>query len=328
MTYGAIGRFLLPMGEPLVRRWFDRTLYAPPGIRARVRRLAGGPRLRRAEKSAEIDALRALLTEVADAVPRGPAIFVRDYDTSDRGRVVAFFFREGESAPCVMAKAQFGASALPAEAETLEHLRATLPAELLSTLPRVLRSHVSARGEILLTTVLPGRSSYVELMRSLAPSRLFARHFAIAGRWLAAFHRATRTSTVSIIDGIEIPHSAAHGDFWPHNVLHDENDAAGVVDWEHCLRDASPFLDVFHYALAYGISSFRRLPAEEAFRRTFHAHNPLARAVQQYLRDYAARAELPPRVLAPAFETFIATRGRMTATTPPRPGAFWRTVME
>lgn len=327
--WGALDRFLVPLGAPLARRWFVHALYVPQGWSGRVRRVLGRPRLRRVAKPEGIEHVLALLREVPDAVPRGPAIYVRDYESSDRGRVVAFFFREGDATPGIAVKAQFArrdALSLRLETQTLEQMRAFLPPALQPTLPRVLRFHESPRGELLLTSMLSGRSAYVDIQSSLAPSRFVDAHFDAAARWLAAFHDATRTTATSVVHGVAVPHSAVHGDFWPRNVLHDPGGAIGVVDWEHFIPAASPFIDLFHYPMAYGRAYFRRDSEAEAFRKTFHANNRVSRAVQRYLREYATRAGLPPKVLLPAFRMFVETQGRMSANVPPRPGTFWSGV--
>lgn len=325
MKYGALGRFVVPLDAPLARKWFNYALCVPEGVSGRVRHAVGRPRLRRIAQLDGVSHLLALLDEVPDAVPRDAAIYVRDYDESDRGRVVAFFFRKGEPAPAAVAKAQFArrdALSLRIETQTLEQMRAFLPPALQPSLPRVLRFHESPRGELLVTSMLPGRSAYVEMRSSLAPSRHIDAHFDAAAQWLAAFHDATRTTVTSVVGGVTVPHSAAHGDFWPRNVLH-HGDAIGVVDWEHFLPAASPFVDLFHYPLAYGIAYFRRASREEAFRKTFRENNRVSRAVQRYLRDYASRAGLPEKVLEPAFRTFVETKGRMGANVPVRPGDFF-----
>jgi hypothetical protein len=316
---------VVPLDAPPARKWFNQTLYVPTGVGGRVRHALGRPRLKRIAKLEGVQPLLALLDEVPDAVPRDAAIYVRDYESSDRGRVVAFFFRNGEPAPAAVAKAQFArrdALSLRIETQTLEQMRAFLPPALQPTLPRVLRFHESPRGELLVTSMLPGRSAYVEMRSSLAPSRLIDGHFDAAARWLAAFHDATRTTATSTIGGVTVPHSAVHGDFWPRNVLHD-GASIGVVDWEHFVPAGSPFIDLFHYPLAYGIAYFRRATDPEAFQKTFRENNRVSRAVQRYLRDYASRVGLPEKVLEPAFKMFVETKGRMGANVPPRPGGFF-----
>jgi len=309
--YGELDRFLVPLDAPLARRWFTSSLYVPQGRRGLLRLALGRSRLRRASGTEGVEHLLALLDEVRGAVPLAAAIYVRDYVTSTRGRVLGFFFADGAAEPSVVAKAQFARDTLRIEAQTLEQMRAFLPPALQPTLPRVFRFHESPRGELLVLSMLPGRSAYVEMRSSLAPWRSVDAHFDAASRWLAAFHDATRTTATTIVNGVAVPHSAVHGDFWPRNVLHNASGAiVGVVDWEHFIPAASPFLDLFHYAVAYGTAYFRRATEEEAFRKTFAANNRVSRAVQRYLHDYATRAGLPHKVLLPAFRAFLESRGR------------------
>lgn len=326
IRYGTLDRFVVTLDAPDVRRWFSHALYVPHGVIGRVRQALRRPRLRPIAEPSGIQHILSMLDEAPSTVPRDAAIYMQDDQPNDRGRVVAFFFRDGEPAPSAFAKAQFprrDGLSLRIETQTLEQMRAFLPPATQATLPRVLRYHESPRGELLVTSVLPGRSAYVAMRASLAPSHHVDAHFDAAARWLAAFHDATRTAVTSVIAGVPVPHSAVHGDFWPRNVLHDEHGAIGVVDWEHFIPAASPFIDLFHYPLAYGITYFHRTSAREAFRRTFRADSRLSRAVQRYLREYATRTGLPQRVLKPAFRTFVETGGRMAANVSLRPGAFW-----
>ncbi len=324
--FGQLERFLVPLDAPNARRWFNDALYVPQGAIGRVRRALHRPRLRRVADPQGIEHVLALLEEAG--IAHDAAIYVCDYETSDRGRVVAFFFDKGEATPSVFVKAQFArrdASSLRIETQTLEQMRAFLPPALQPTLPRVLRYHESDRGELLVTSVLPGRSQYIAMRSSLAKSRLVDAHFDAAAKWLAAFHDATRTTATSVINGVDVPHSAVHGDFWPRNIVQDRSGAIGIVDWEHFIPAASPFIDLFHYALAYGIAYFKSATDKEAFRLTFNANNRVSRAVQRYLRDYATRAGLPHKILLPAFRMFVETQGRMNANVAPRPG-YWNDV--
>jgi len=289
--YGELDRFLVPLDAPLARRWFANTLYG--------RRVLGHPRLHRTASTEGIEPLLSLLEEVPGTVPSATAVYVRE-----AGRVLGFFFQEGAAEPSVVAKAPFARL----EAQTLEQMRAFLPPALQSTLPRVLRFHESRRGELLVMSMLPGRPASVEMRSSLAPWRRVDAHFDAAAHWLAAFHDATRTTATTIVNGVAVPHSAMHGSFSPHNVLHDAIGVIGVVGWERFRPAASPFIDLFEYAVAYGASYFHRATPEEAFQRTFFANNRVSRAVQRYIRDYAMRVGLPHKVLSPAFRTFTEAR--------------------
>lgn len=309
MRYGECDRFLVPLDAPLARRYFVYTLYTPQGLQGRLRRAVGRVGLKRVHDTGGVEQLFD--------VKHDAAIYLRDYGDSDRKRVVGFFFRNGEPLPHTVAKTQQSR----VEADALEQMRAFLPPVLKPTLPRVLRIEDS----LLVTTAVPGRSAYVDMQGSLHPSRYIDAHFAAASQWLAAFHDATRSRVTSTIDGVEVPHSASHGDFWPRNVLTDDHGAVAVVDWEHFHPAASPFIDLFHYPLTYGTTfpwnrGYRYPSAEEAFRRTFVENNRLSRAVQRYLHAYCDRTGLPRKLLVPAFRQFLETRGRMHEGVDPRPG--------
>lgn len=320
MRYGELDRFLVPLDAPLARRYFNDTLYAPGSAAERVRRAIGRPRLRPVSDPGGVDTLFD--------VPHDAAIYLRDYAHSDRGRVVGFFFREAEAQPYAVAKTQESR----VEGGALEQMQAFLPPALKATLPRVLRFEET----VLVVSGVPGRSAYLDMRGSLMPSRHVEAHFAAAAKWLAAFHDATRSRVTSVIDGIEVPHSAVHGDYWSRNVLTDERGAVSVVDWEHFLSAGSPFIDLFHYPLTYGLSypwgpGYGYLEPEDAFRRTFLETNRVSRAVQSYLHDYCDRAGLPHAVLKPALRKYVETGGRMHEGIGPRPGTAdlpWKTFAE
>ena len=313
--YGELDRFLVPLGAPLAQRYFNDALFAPHTIVNRLRRALRRPRLRRTNDTA---AIQPLLDRLGRDFRYDTAIFLRDYDNSDRGRVIGFFFRKGEATPFAVGKCD--AESLRAEGQALEQMGAFLPPALKPTLPRVILSN----DHLLLTTAVPGRSAYIDLQGSLAPWRSVDAHFEAASQWLAAFHDATRTAVTSVVAGVRVSHAAMHGDFWPRNVLHDAHGNIAVVDWEHFHSSASPFIDLFHYPLAYGMSypfrGYRFPPEEEAFRKTFVENTRVSRAVRRYLRDYAERTGLPQSVLEPAFRIFVATRGRMEEGVDDRPG--------
>ena len=295
--YGEVDRFLVPLADPAARRYFTYSLYVPQGPLGRLRRALGRPQLRRAASTSGIEHLLSLLEEVPDLVPpTAPAIYLRDYETSERGRTIAFFY------PSIVVKTQLNVQpSLRAESEALEQMRAFLPPALKKTLPQVLRFHTSPRGELLAMTALPGRSAYIDMQGALAPWSHIEEHFDAAARWLAAFHLATRTSVSSHVDGVEIPHSAMHGDFWPRNVLLAADGQIGVVDWEHFVPAASPLGDLLFYAKTYGINypwrRYQRVEEEEALKRTFAGNNRVARAVRGYFERYCELTGLPVRTI-------------------------------
>lgn len=318
MIYGQLDRFFVPLDVPAARRYFNDALYVGQTTRGRLRRALQRPGLRRVDR---VEGAEVLLEQLGD-IRFDAAIYIRDYDTSHRGRVIGLLFRDGESAPFAVAKAQHppnGAVSLLGEAAALEQMGAFLPPELKTTLPRVLRFQTSSAGELLVVSGAPGRSAYIEIY-SFFPSRFIERHLAAASQWLAAFHDATRSRVTDVIGGIEVPHSASHGDFWPRNVLADAAGHVTVVDWEHFHPAASPFIDLFHYPLTYGMNYFRGGTDEEILRKTFVEPNRVSRAVRRYLHDYCERTGLPRALLTPALRRFLETRGRMEDEGAERPG--------
>lgn len=244
-----------------------------------------------------------------------PAGFVllAGYRDQPPGRSVIFLFAAGEGAPRAVLKLQpQGASgedggggeeggfpareAAAREAVALERL-ASLPPPLAATVPRCLglERFPDRRGgcdalltTALLTTVLPGRSAYVELHRGLTPAARASDHLEPAGRWLGLFQRATRTGQpwrppepddplfgpvrgeggaapgwlLRMIRGLDrtpLAASAGHGDFWARNLLIPPGDGGdggaaalpGVVDWEGYRPVAPPWEDLFHFAWSY-----------------------------------------------------------------------------
>jgi aminoglycoside phosphotransferase len=254
--------------------------------------------------------LRLARTHVRSVVRSG-------VDQDGRRRVLAFLFEGKAGLPFAIVKAQESLvnGSLRTEAESLERVRPRLDERLRATVPEVLALHADERGEVLAISGLPGRSAWFDLRSSLLPSRHAERHFRAAARWLAAFHEATRVD-----DGT----AAAHGDFWPGNLLLDGTHLGGLVDWEHYRPVASRFVDLFHFPLTYGINfpwkRYRFADPMRAFAATFVDDNAVSRAVRAYLHEYATRTGLSASHLDDGFRQFIATRGTMAAGEAGHPG--------
>lgn len=306
-----VDRFLVPMSEGKARRYFFESLYVPQGPLGRLRRAVGRPRGRRVEVHTRVDHLLRMLDEVSGSAGGEPdPIYLVDYDTSDRGRTMAFMH-----GLVVKTQRAGGTPSLRTEAEAIEQMRAFLPPDLKKTLPRVALYHSSAVGELLAMTLLPGRSAYIDMQGSLVPWRYVDAHLETAAKWLAAFHLATRTSDTSLVDGVEVPHSAMHGDFWPRNVLLSDDGQVGVVDWEHFVPSASPLNDLLHYAKTYGINyPWKRYDRyeddEKALHRTFRENNRVSRAVRRYFQKYCAITGLPMKTVEAALKAALPASAR------------------
>jgi hypothetical protein len=296
------------------RRYLATTVDAPTNARQRL--LHAFLPLGRHTPASASDALTSLLFTTIAHEPRLARAELRNVvrdgvDQDGRRRLLAFLFDGNAALPFAIAKAQEDLvnGSLRIEAESLDSVRPRLAEELRATVPEVLALHADERGEVLVISGLAGRSAWFDLRSSLTPFRHAERHLRAAARWLAAFHAAT---------------GAAHGDFWPGNVLLAGNSVIGVVDWEHYRPQASPYIDLFHFPLTYGLSfpwkRYRYAAPEQAFAATFVEDNPVSRAVRAYLQDYASATGIAPSQIDDAFHEFLATHGTMDSPADAHPG--------
>jgi hypothetical protein len=325
MSYVSSGRFLISSDDAQARRYFVDELLIPHGIAGRMRRLLRVPKMTPAREN-EIELIAPLQALSAEDDLRC-SIVLKDYDSSRRGRITAFLFRGTSSIPHAVVKLQrapeSGERSLRSEAETLDMLQRELPPELRRTVPAVLRFESSVEREVLITNMLTGRSVYSEFHTSIRPAALLDRHFDGAARWLAAFHRATGGVPTRSL-GEAASSSPVHGDYWARNLLIDSSGTVNVVDWEDFTASGSPFIDLFHFPLTYGLAypwtRYRRLQTEAAFFRTFLQRNRLSKAVQQYLRLWGATTGIPVHRLGEAFLLYLRTEGTMGLPPRERPG--------
>ena len=292
-------------------------------MRRRERLLGALPMIvRRATTVPTSDALMNLLCEVLRAEPLLGRTFERlrvsaqhDDDQDGRRRLLAFLFDDDSETPFAVAKVQSDLrnGSLQTEAAALTSLHGLVTPELQEAIPDLLRAYTDSRGEVLVVSALPGRSAWQEMHASLLPSRRIGAHFQCAGRWLAAFHEATRHDEET---------TGVHGDFWAHNILHDSHDNVAVIDWENFTPAGSRYIDLFHYPLTYGQAYpgrfYRQLDAGTAFARTFLEKNRLSRAVREYLESYSARTGIRrPRMVA-AFRDLLVSNSKPEGM--PHPG--------
>ncbi|HVG06716.1 MAG TPA: hypothetical protein VNM67_03360 [Thermoanaerobaculia bacterium] len=280
MTLAQVDRFVFPAGDPGIASYLFERLFAPHNLRERLRRSAGlAVRVAKPlpEDMPAVEKIDAALRSLDLAASRW--LLVEDYSGNERNRIVVFLFGEGEASPSAVLKLGSG---LQREAEALRFLAGHLPAELRDSVPRLL----SWQDQALLMSPVPGVSAYVEMQGLLAPGRAVDRHFDAAAEWLFRFHEAT---------------GASHGDFWARNLL---IGPTAVVDWEHFTEEAPIYADLFHFPLTYGLNypweRWRRLPPDEAFRRTFLEDNRVSRAVRRYLARFG-----DPAALRPPFEAWL-----------------------
>ena len=265
MKFRQIDRFVVDVDSPQAVRYFNRSLRVPWSHTARL--LTRFPFLTRF---------------LGTAASRQEApIVITDYPDSRRRRTVRIVL------PATVIKIRElpseGAS-LAVEADACERVQPLLP----RSTPRLIRFEKTNDAELLVLSAVPGVSAYVAMQQAFAPSRLAARHFDAAARWLAELRRV-------------LPR-ASHGDFWAQNLLITDRGEAGVVDWERFESEGTPDADLFHFPLTYGLNFRWRRGAtdEEKFAKTFLERNRVSLAVRDYLSRFGATSS--------AFLTFLESR--------------------
>lgn len=137
----------------------------------------------------------------------------------------------------------------------------------------------------------------------------------VATDWLVAFVRSTREYHVldreekrNVVDTllceVESAHvdqfvlddrlfaGPVHGDFIPGNLLFDDGELSGVVDFENFLLEAVPQFDL--YRLVIGTAMLVEDEVETLLRRTFFEETPLSRTVWRCIQRYADGTNVPP----------------------------------
>jgi hypothetical protein len=231
-------------------------------------------------------------------------------------------FRRGRRAPVAVAKVPRSPGEAPElrhEAAMLRRLRLRLPAELQSTLPRVLALHQVGEQQALLLGAPAGASLAQQAGRQwLARSRARLRHALRTGLdWLCAFQQATRTeaeprelwerhvvapmrryqdrvaadeaagpigklcdTAADALAGASLFLCAGHGDLRPASILRHRGRIA-VADWGRAEERALPLLDP--------LSLITSAPAEAA-RRPRDAAGRVAAFRETWLEPSPLRA--------------------------------------
>lgn len=226
-------------------------------------------------------------------------------------KLTILLFPPGAERPAYVAKVpttEIAARSVEREAARLADLADRELGAASATVPRVV-AHLEHLGRpVLVTTALPGRSMLADYhsWRHTARQASVAADFAVAGAWLAAFHRATARGTCRMeaaldgvpeairvrfggrdgldddiagietlrqrLDGFPVPSGVVHGDFWPGNLLVAGGEVSGVVDWEMAWLDGPATRDLARFVIAYSLyldrhaRAGRRVPGHPGLR--------------------------------------------------------------
>jgi hypothetical protein len=205
-------------------------------------------------------------------------------------KLTVLLFPVGVAKPVLAVKVPTTVAAthvVEAERLVLETLRRGLPSNLAATLPAVVAVD-DAPVSALASTAMAGTpmSTSYHAWRHLASPAAVRADFAAVERWLASFQSATalglapcelgagqeRTirerfaddahlasglaalgAVVGRLGGLRLARTAVHGDFWFGNLLMDNGEISGVVDWESASTSGEPLRDLARYALSYAL---------------------------------------------------------------------------
>ena len=89
--------------------------------------------------------------------------------------------------------------------------------------------------------------------------------------------------------GKQLPLVGSHGDFWPENILIQQN-SYKLLDWEEYQSQALPYNDFFFFltncAMAYPWKSWKHQSSREGFLKGFLQNNWFSEIIQTCIRDF------------------------------------------
>jgi aminoglycoside phosphotransferase len=234
-------------------------------------------------------------------------LVVLDHSRDPDRRIIALLFPPGCAEPSIAVKIPISPAAtvrLEIERDRLRLLAGLhLPKGVCDTVPRLVELRADVPGVAMFAQ--PGVPMFVSLHRGghIHDRAAVGADFAAAGRWLAALQSTPAGAAVpldvdpSIFAAAEVQLAGAqeqlravrlallvlrrrlqdhravqtvvHGDFWAGNILMNEGNVSGVVDWERAQTCGSPVRDLGRFAAAYSLSIDRhRQRARQAGRHS------------------------------------------------------------
>lgn len=310
------GRLVLPTNAERARAFAADSLVTVHRRRDRLRTALGGDLLRGDERQLNESPAQLATDGILLGGEAGKLldtwldrasewVILRDYAGSERAKSLIFLFGPADPAPFALVKIRAQTSVAPRlerELEAIASISELLPANLLSTIPKVLDYIRGAEAEVLVLGALPGRPIGISMQRSARPHASHRRHLESAGAWLGSFQRAT--APVPFRGTID-ERSAVHGDLWPRNVLTaEESQVSGVIDWEAGAASGPFWTDLFTFPLLFAIGTEE--DSARAFTRAFLEESTARRAVDGYFDAYCATSGIPRRALRALFDGFAA----------------------
>lgn len=300
-----------------------------------------------AQTALEVSQRAELLAALAEPQRPGCWLLRQSVDGSERQQVVLALLGDDGAPRAVLKARPAGTSeaSLASECEALLSLEEGSLTDQLG-IPRCLVQRRFGDLDVVLLSVVPGASVYVEMQSSLRPRRIVGHHLSAAASWLARLHACTQddaSQPVGIEDFEEhwprarhdlsdewverlaaalakrpILRCRCHGDFWPGNLIVDRGTPAGAIDWGKSEPMTLPFDDLFLFPISYLVNASwqrsARLPVEVALSRALLGGG-FRRHVSAYFRHYAEATSLELDTIEAAFRWWVAGGG-LRALTP------------
>jgi hypothetical protein len=133
----------------------------------------------------------------------------------------------------------------------------------------------------------------------IAPIHLFRRRYLLDGDEESFLTR--RFERERVLDGVELPFMARHGDFCVANMVMDEDGGIGVFDWEFRLQHQVPLFDLFFFFASVRFPYTGPMGESSHFKSfvsVYWEDNFYRTAVQKRLRHVCTTFDLPHETLA------------------------------
>jgi aminoglycoside phosphotransferase (APT) family kinase protein len=230
------------------------------------------------------------LTDLVDQV--GGRLVCLAMSKDPNAKLTVLLFAPGEREPSLVAKVpttDAAVSQVQSEARLLAQLADVDLGSLRRTVPAVVEICEHQGRPVLVTAGLAGRqllAAYHAWRHTARPGEVRV-DFAAAASWLGALQAVSANGTVDLsatlagvsdvlwdrfgadpavagdvrrvkqlaeqLSGYQVPRTVAHGDLWFGNLLVDDGQVSGVVDWESGQLAGVPTRDLARFALTYSL---------------------------------------------------------------------------
>ena len=249
---------------------------------------------------------------------------------ANKGTAVLFRFPDGNALPDAAAKVSLVAplsTKTPREAEIITRTGSSAHSAG-ARVPKALAEHQIEGHTVVLQTLLNGQSAAALLFSQPKRLPLFMGHVT---QWLDHWNRATAilkpldgerldqeliapakllepyieegreyrdwlTARCNAAIGTTIPFVTAHGDLTMSNLLFDEHEQIGIIDWEASVSEALPLTDFFYAAADAAAATRGYVDRVKAFQSCFMPGGSYVEAIKHFQTNLRRSLKIPPDV--------------------------------